>query len=65
MAAWHWAGLAISREVLQLKVRANQEMLKASLQLTWDDIDFLGLIEWQDVFFIFLNRGRIFSANNN
>ncbi|ACD61488.1 extracellular protease [Xanthomonas oryzae pv. oryzae PXO99A] len=25
MAAWHWAGLAISAEVLQLKVRANQE----------------------------------------
>ncbi|QEO97972.1 extracellular protease [Xanthomonas oryzae pv. oryzicola] len=25
MAAWHWAGLAISWEVLQLKVRANQE----------------------------------------
>ncbi|WP_181689531.1 hypothetical protein [Xanthomonas oryzae] len=27
MAAWHWAGLAISAEVLQLKVRANQEFL--------------------------------------
>ncbi|AJQ85450.1 hypothetical protein AZ54_08045 [Xanthomonas oryzae pv. oryzae PXO86] len=25
MAAWHWAGLAISAEVLQLKVGANQE----------------------------------------
>ncbi|BAE71061.1 hypothetical protein [Xanthomonas oryzae pv. oryzae MAFF 311018] len=24
MAAWHWAGLAISAEVLQLKVGANQ-----------------------------------------
>ncbi|WP_153296759.1 hypothetical protein [Xanthomonas oryzae] len=24
MAAWHWAGFAISWEVLQLKVRANQ-----------------------------------------
>ncbi|WFC26058.1 hypothetical protein [Xanthomonas oryzae] len=27
MAAWHWAGLAISAEVLQLKVRANQVYL--------------------------------------
>ncbi|OLI65252.1 hypothetical protein IXO151_20590 [Xanthomonas oryzae pv. oryzae] len=27
MAAWHWPGLAISAEVLQLKVRANQERI--------------------------------------
>ncbi|QEO97398.1 hypothetical protein XOCgx_2408 [Xanthomonas oryzae pv. oryzicola] len=25
MAAWHWAGFAISWEVLQLKVRTNQD----------------------------------------
>ncbi|WP_220123644.1 hypothetical protein, partial [Xanthomonas oryzae] len=52
------------RSSTALRIRV-EFALKASLQLTWDDIDFLGLIEWQDVFFIFLNRGRIFSANNN
>ncbi len=31
MAAWHWAGLAISAEVLQLKVRANQEKKKPGI----------------------------------
>ncbi|WP_220130498.1 hypothetical protein [Xanthomonas oryzae] len=32
MAAWHWAGLAISAEVLQLKVGANQERKYPMLQ---------------------------------
>ncbi|WP_431793539.1 hypothetical protein [Xanthomonas oryzae] len=39
MAAWHWAGLAISWEVLQLKVRANQENL-----LTYSMMDFQKMV---------------------
>ncbi|MGS0573732.1 hypothetical protein WMO33_14575 [Xanthomonas oryzae pv. oryzicola] len=32
MAAWHWAGFAISWEVLRLKVRANQEKVTANMR---------------------------------
>ncbi|XUT56775.1 hypothetical protein I0K01_14890 [Xanthomonas oryzae pv. oryzae] len=43
MAAWHWPGLAISAEVLQLKVRANQVFLLTSFFLSATLVFLIGL----------------------